>query len=81
EDIHIYIIPNQPLSEILQNKHHSTFSINISDTYIGHLMVDTSPNSMLGIGAFKMALPERVMFTPPPETGLGSHTRHDVVVK
>lgn len=68
---------------MLAKKDYSAFSLDISHAYTSHLTVDASSDSMLGAGSFKTAHPGWITLTPPtpPAGQLGSHPRHDVVVK
>ena len=81
EDIHFYSIPTRPLSDILKNASYQSFTLDISDSSMGKLTINTSQQGMLGVGGFKTAHDGWLTLVPPPVSGLGSLTRHKIVVK
>ncbi|KAG1890317.1 hypothetical protein F4604DRAFT_1914864 [Suillus subluteus] len=80
EDVQYYAIPTHSLPEILKTPQYHTFDLNISDSYIGQLMIDIPLHSMIGTGAFKTAHPGWLTLSPVVSSGLGSRTQHAVIV-
>ncbi|KIO10693.1 hypothetical protein M404DRAFT_20945 [Pisolithus tinctorius Marx 270] len=81
ESVVFYPIPTLPLEDILENSNKHSFQINPCTSHPGQLIFNTSTESLLGVGAFKMAYAAQLILTPPAPTGLGSLPRHDVVMK
>ncbi|KAG1887660.1 hypothetical protein F4604DRAFT_1674848 [Suillus subluteus] len=81
EIVQFHQIPTRDITDLLLNEDHHAFSVDMAESSIGQLMIDTSTEGFIGIGGFKTANAGWLTLTAPPKTGLGSVTRHKVVVK
>ncbi|KAG2029448.1 hypothetical protein BDR03DRAFT_1018380 [Suillus americanus] len=81
ESVQFHSIPTRDITDLLLIKEHHLFSVDTAESSIGQLTIDTSTEGFIGIGGFKTANAGWLTLTAPPRTGLGSVTRHKVVVK
>ncbi|KAG1780220.1 hypothetical protein EV702DRAFT_1043073 [Suillus placidus] len=81
ESVQFHPIPTRNITDLLLHKQHHSFSVDMAESSIGQLTIDTLTDGFIGIGGFKTADTGWLTLTAPPKTGLGSVTCHKVVVK
>ncbi|KAG1730994.1 hypothetical protein EDB19DRAFT_1912656 [Suillus lakei] len=73
-------VPSRPITDLLLDKYHS-FSMDTAEWSMGELIVDTSPQGLIGVGGFKTAHSGWLTLMAPPKIGPGSVAHDKIVVK
>ena len=76
-----YPIPTLPFHEILEIPDKCSLTVNPLLLYPGQLIFDTSVDSLIGAGGFKIVYSAQLILTPPAPSGLGSLPCHDIIMK
>ncbi|KAF8433340.1 hypothetical protein L210DRAFT_984359 [Boletus edulis BED1] len=79
ESIDYYPIPTVDLVQLVHKI--SAFDWESSDPWLGHVCLDVSTKSLIGVGAFKTAQITHLMLSPLRPTGLGSLPNQSIIIK
>jgi len=77
--VDFYPIPTRSLDELIDMK--AAFNIKEAELFSGGIRFDSSTASMIGVGAFKTAQLAQLMLSPLRQSGIGSLSNHDIVLK
>ncbi|KAG9309216.1 hypothetical protein JVU11DRAFT_10931 [Chiua virens] len=78
--IDFYPIPTLPFSDIVKPQYHS-FDVAMADLFPGQIRVESNPQSLIGIGAFKTTQAAQLILSSPLASALGSRLGQAVVAK
>ncbi|KIK90747.1 hypothetical protein PAXRUDRAFT_151261 [Paxillus rubicundulus Ve08.2h10] len=82
EQVTFYLIPTLPLFELVASPATYVFDMDTDDQYSGLVMLNTSPDVLLGIGSFKTAHEGELTLTPlAPSSGLGAQPCQKAMLK